>query len=77
VDEFSLTFNQVVDLLVQALAVAQNPARSAAILAHTNSILANPIAPTPFGQLVIYVTRLETLKFIMETPLNVGPDIVL
>jgi hypothetical protein len=42
-----------------------------------NSINANPLASTPFGQLVLAAARAETLKFLLETPISFSPEIVL
>lgn len=64
-DVFFLTLDQVFAFLDHALMVP-NAALETSLEAYTNSINANPIAPTPFGQMVTYVTRLETLKFIQE-----------
>jgi hypothetical protein len=75
--EIFLTIDEVAAFVAQNLGLPQNATRSAAIMAHTDAINANPLASTPFGQLVITVTRLETLKFLSETPIPFSPDTVL
>jgi hypothetical protein len=71
------TIDQVAALVQQTLSMAPTPARLAAIQADSNLIDANPLASTPLGQLVLYVTRIETLQFLLETPIPFSPDEVL
>jgi hypothetical protein len=68
------TINQVAAFVEQTLTIPQNPARLASIQADTNFINANPLVSTPLGQLVLFVTRVETLLFLLERPIPFSPD---
>lgn len=74
-DEVLLTLAQVFTIIDRALMVT-DPAEEAFLNFLTNSIDANPIALTPFGSLIMYVTRYETLKHIQDAlfPTGPGPD---
>lgn len=76
-DEIFLTIDQIAAFVEQTLTIPQTPARLVSILADTNLINANPLASTPLGQLVLFVTRIETLVFLLETPIPFSPDEVL
>jgi hypothetical protein len=75
--EIFRTINQTAAFVADTLAINQPSARLAAILAYTDAINANPLASTPFGQLLLTITRIETLKFLQEVPIPFAPDTVL